>query len=147
MAVVGDPFYQRHVIGKRQVRSVDHCRAHACLHFLGDVVERFVMIEMDRQRLVMRFCQIARDSHDIADPGIAEGARRSGNDQRRAQLGGSLDNNLQRFEIMNIESWNRVTFSLSLREHRFGRNDVHSSSETFRLFSSKEDIVFRNAFL
>ena len=59
----------------------------------------------------------------------------------------NFDNNLQRFEIMNIESWNRVTFSLSFREHRFGRNDVHSSSETFRLFSSKEDIVFRNAFL
>lgn len=68
------------------MRAVDHCRADPAPYFLRDIVEIFVMIEVDRQWLVVRFGQIASNGYHIPGSGIAKRTGRARDNQRRPHL-------------------------------------------------------------
>jgi len=55
------------------MRTVDHHRAYAGVYFALNIGKLFMVIEVDRQRLVVGFCQIGGNGNNIADPGVAKG--------------------------------------------------------------------------
>ena len=74
-------FYQRHVLFERRVRAIDHDRADPCLDFACDISQILMMIEVQSEREIPLFRQIAGDRHHVAGAGIAVGTGRAGKDQ------------------------------------------------------------------
>ena len=112
VAVVCHFLHQRDVFSEWMMRSVDHRRADPALDFLRNIVEIFVMIEVDRQWLVVRFGQIAGDGDHVPGSGIAKRTGCTRDDQGGAHFRGRFNDHLQRFEIMNIECRYGVPFAL-----------------------------------
>ncbi|SYD16474.1 Uncharacterised protein [Klebsiella pneumoniae] len=71
------------------------------------------MIEVQGEREIPLFCQIAGDRHYVAGAGIAVGTGGAGKDQGGAQLSRRFNNDLHGFEVMDIESRHGITLSLS----------------------------------
>ncbi len=69
-----------------------------------DVVQFFVMIEMQRQRQIVAVRGRLADADQVVGAGIAEGAGRAGHDHRRAQLGGGLRHYLHGFQIVDVNA-------------------------------------------
>lgn len=116
------------ILLERQMGAVDHHRADAAFHLILDVVQRFVMIQMQRQRQIVAVRGRLANADQVVGAGIAEGAGRAGHDHRRAQLGGGLRHHLHGFQIVDVKRRNGVTLALRLEQHVSVGYQIHGIS-------------------
>ncbi|CSP46397.1 Uncharacterised protein [Shigella sonnei] len=83
------------------------------------------MVEMNCQWMVILLRHRADQRQQIFCTSISECARRSGDDDRRMQVGSGFHHHLHRFEIVNIECRNRITAALCVVQHLLCRYHVH----------------------
>ncbi|MNE45537.1 hypothetical protein D3C80_1398230 [compost metagenome] len=119
MAEIHNGFHQRHVLLKREVAAVDHCAAHACIHLATNVIQRLMVIEMQRQRHVVTDGIRAAQRVDLFECDMFKGARRAREDHRRSHFAAHFENGLDRFGVMNVKRGNRIAFGLRILQKVF----------------------------
>ncbi|MNE54866.1 hypothetical protein D3C80_1496790 [compost metagenome] len=119
MAEFHDGFHQRHVLLKREVAAVDHCAAHARIDLAANVVQRLMVIEMQRQRHVVAEGIRAAQRVNLFQRDMFKGARRPGQNHRRSHFAAHFQDRLDRFGVMNVKRRNRIAFGLRILQKVF----------------------------
>ncbi|GDU51236.1 hypothetical protein ExPUPEC61_02159 [Escherichia coli] len=114
MAEVNNRFHQLHVLGKREVAAVDHRTAHTCVDFTANIIQRFVVVEMQRQWHVVGCGIGATQGVDLFQRDVFKGPRRSGEDHRRSHFTAHFEDRLDRLGVMNVKSRHRVAIGLGV---------------------------------
>ncbi len=112
--LVDGRFPDYHVLGKREVAAVDHCTAHTCVDFTANIIQRFVVVEMQRQWHVVGCGIGAAQGVDLFQRDMFKGPRRSGEDHRRSHFTAHFEDRLDRLGVMNVKSRHRVAIGLGV---------------------------------
>ena len=120
VAEIDHRLHQLHVLRKRKVAAVDHRAAHAGVDLAADIGQRFVVIEVDRQRDFKAAGVGAAQGVDLFKRDVLKGARRAGEDHRRLHFAAHLNDCLNRLGVVDIERRHGVALSLSVLQQIFG---------------------------
>ena len=114
VAEVDNRFHQLHVLGKREVAAVDHRAAHACVDFTANIIQRFVVVEMQCQRHVIGRGIGATQGVDLFQRDMLKGTWCPGEDHRRSHFTAHFEDRLDRLGVMDVKGRHRVAIGLGV---------------------------------
>ena len=120
VAEIDHRLHQFHVLFKRIVAAVDHRAAHARVDLAAYIIQRFVVIEMQRQRHVVGVGVRAAQGVDLFQRNMLKGARRAREDHRRSHFAARFKDRLDRLRVVDVERRNGVAFCLCVLQKIFG---------------------------
>ncbi|MNO87275.1 hypothetical protein D3C76_786940 [compost metagenome] len=120
MAEIHHRFHQFHILLEREMAAVNHRAAHASVDLTANILQRFMVIEVQRQRHVVADGVGATQGVDLFECDMFKGAGRPGEDHRGSHFAAHFEDRLDRLSVVDVKRRHGVPFCLRILQKIFG---------------------------